>query len=109
MVFVQSVYAAVEGINELYPKWSYFFSLNFGSTNISEYVYFHSGMASGLTKDLFNAATAAILDQEGPSCGCELDGLKYITDTLYLRTIHSWSIICSNLDTTYSLVKPYEN
>jgi hypothetical protein len=51
-VNVDAVFAAVQGINKLNPKWSYFFARNMGSNIMEEYEYFHTGMGSGFTSKL---------------------------------------------------------
>jgi hypothetical protein len=60
MVNVDSVYAAVQGINKIYPKWSYFFARNLGSNLIEEYAYFYRGMGSGMTNELVDLTKSLI-------------------------------------------------
>lgn len=59
-VTADSVYAAVEGINKLFPKWSYFFTRNIGSNLIEEYVWFNKGFGTGITEYLYDVITILI-------------------------------------------------
>jgi hypothetical protein len=59
-LLAEAVYAAVEGINDLYPNWSYLFAKCAGSNVISDYVYFHNGVGNGFTKNLVEITTSII-------------------------------------------------
>lgn len=58
---MRSVYASLEGINELYPTWSYYFHLYTGTKDISLYTYFRNGVGSGFTQDLVGIVKSTVL------------------------------------------------
>jgi hypothetical protein len=71
-VLMDAVYASVEGINKLYPKWSYFFNRFIGSNVIPDYAYFHQGVGTGFTQSLLETLEILILEYEsGDECACD--------------------------------------
>lgn len=77
---VDSVYATLNGINKLYPKWSYLFTRNYGLKNIAEYSFFGKDQrGKGITKDLLNTIQYFIEEYEiTDTCGCEKEMVQGI-------------------------------
>jgi hypothetical protein len=49
------VYASLKGINQIYPKWSYFFTRDLGSSNITDYPYVTIGSkGNGITSWMYD-------------------------------------------------------
>lgn len=71
-VTVDGTYASINGINKLYPKWSYLFSRSYGNTKIAEYSFISKDQrGKGITNDLLSSIKTFIQTYElTDTCTC---------------------------------------
>lgn len=71
-VSVPHGYASLNGINPLYPNWSYLFQRSYGNKNIPEYSFFGTGKKGrGITKQFEDYVRSLILAYETTdTCQC---------------------------------------
>ena len=103
------VYAGLEKINEKYPNWSYFFQLNVGSNKIAEYDYItkdKSGI-NAQNNTLCKFIVQTINKYEEDECTCDPQILIDIGNTLQIKTLNKWSVICDPKGVTTAIVKSH--
>lgn len=108
-VLVDSVYASINGINKLYPKWSYLFSRNYGEKKIAAYSFISKDQrGKGITNDLLSSIKTFIQAYElSDTCTCEKETVQGIAQSLQFLDNNSWTVICDSKGITSALIRTF--
>jgi hypothetical protein len=106
-----SVFAALAGINKLYPQWSYFFSRNYGSDDPARNVYFTPGQrGKGITDELYSLIVKSINETpEDKQCLCPRESMASVSQALKEVDYGGWSLICAADAVTYGIILNYQD
>ena len=110
-VQIDGVYASINGINKLYPKWSYLFSRNYGEKKMAEYSFFGKDQrGKGITNEILSSIKTFIQTYElDDTCTCAKDTVQGIAQSLQFLDSTSWTVICDSKGITSALIRTFGN